>query len=98
MIEYGILFFLVFEAINQVGFRFEKNKIRILKNPINIEKLNFIYPFIFSFLYSLTDEFHQRFVPGRHAKFMDIGFDLTGMIIAFFLIKRFLIKYSERSA
>ncbi|HET9179238.1 MAG TPA: VanZ family protein [Terriglobia bacterium] len=29
-------------------------------------------------LYSLTDEFHQRFVPGRGPSLMDCGFDTIG--------------------
>jgi VanZ family protein len=28
--------------------------------------------------YSLTDEFHQRFVPGRHASLFDCVLDTTG--------------------
>jgi VanZ family protein len=32
--------------------------------------------------YSLTDEFHQMFVPGRHASLMDCGVDTTGAAIA----------------
>jgi VanZ family protein len=29
--------------------------------------------------YALTDEFHQSFVPGRHASFIDaLGFDAGG--------------------
>jgi VanZ family protein len=29
-------------------------------------------------VYSLTDEFHQRFVPGRHASLLDCGLDSLG--------------------
>jgi hypothetical protein len=37
-------------------------------------------------LYSLTDEFHQAFVPGRHPSFLDvILFDSTGAAIALWL-------------
>ena len=32
--------------------------------------------------YSLTDEFHQMFVPGRHASLMDCGVDAAGAAIA----------------
>jgi hypothetical protein len=31
--------------------------------------------------YALIDEFHQSFVPGRHASLMDIGLDLGGATI-----------------
>ena len=33
-------------------------------------------------LYSLTDEFHQRFVHGRHASLADCGIDIAGAAIA----------------
>lgn len=32
-------------------------------------------------LYSLTDEFHQSFVPGRTASIMDCGIDTTGAVL-----------------
>ncbi|MEJ2009693.1 MAG: VanZ family protein [Acidobacteriota bacterium] len=39
-------------------------------------------------LYSLTDEFHQRFVPGRGPSIVDCGFDTIGatlgMIVLYF--------------
>jgi VanZ family protein len=33
-------------------------------------------------LYSLTDEFHQSFVPGRHASLLDCGLDTLGAALA----------------
>ncbi len=36
--------------------------------------------------YSLTDEFHQVFVPGRTASILDSGIDTTGAAIALALI------------
>ena len=35
-------------------------------------------PFILATLYALSDEFHQSFVPGRNASFLDVGFDTLG--------------------
>ena len=37
-------------------------------------------------LYSLTDEFHQRYVPGRHASLVDCGIDVAGAAIALIII------------
>jgi VanZ family protein len=37
-------------------------------------------------LYSLTDEFHQRFVPGRNASLVDCGIDVAGAAIALIII------------
>ncbi|MFC1711886.1 VanZ family protein [Patescibacteria group bacterium] len=92
VIEYGILFFLCFEAVNNLGFRFRDKKLVISKKNINLAKINWYFPFIFSTLYAASDEYHQSFVPGRHAKVRDIGFDILGMLIVLFLIKRFLEK------
>ena len=36
--------------------------------------------------YSLTDEFHQAFVPGRNASLGDCGIDATGAAIAIALL------------
>ena len=40
-------------------------------------------------LYSLTDEFHQLFVPGRHASPLDCGLDTLGAALAM------LIPYTQ---
>lgn len=37
-------------------------------------------------LYSLTDEFHQRYVPGRNASLVDCGIDVAGAAIALIII------------
>jgi VanZ family protein len=37
-------------------------------------------------LYSLTDEFHQLFVPGRGASLIDCGIDTTGAVIGMIVI------------
>ncbi len=45
-------------------------------------KYKYWLPAIFAcILYALSDEFHQSFVPGRTAKFTDVGFDTMGMLI-----------------
>jgi VanZ family protein len=37
-------------------------------------------------LYSLTDEFHQMFVPGRTASLVDCGIDTTGAVLGALII------------
>jgi len=37
-------------------------------------------------LYSLSDEFHQRYVPGRNASLVDCGIDIAGAAIALIII------------
>ena len=74
--EYAILYWLFLRAVSK-NFSFPRQK---------FSKLAF-YSLLFTLFYASTDEFHQRFVPGRHSKLMDIGFDFTGMLISLFLIK-----------
>jgi VanZ family protein len=38
-----------------------------------------------TWLYALSDEFHQRYVPGRSAHWLDIAFDWLGAIIGTWL-------------
>lgn len=44
----------------------------------------------FAAAFSLTDEFHQVFVPGRHASLSDCGLDTIGATLAM------LVPYSRR--
>lgn len=47
---------------------------------------NYKLAWFLAVLYSLTDEFHQSFVPGRRASFIDVFvFDNLGAMIALFL-------------
>lgn len=39
-----------------------------------------------SYLYALSDEYHQSFVPGRSASFFDTLIDLIGIVLAYFFI------------
>lgn len=38
-------------------------------------------------IYAISDEIHQRFVPGRTAKLTDVGFDSLGMALAVSFLK-----------
>ncbi|MDD5129804.1 MAG: VanZ family protein [Candidatus Omnitrophica bacterium] len=48
--------------------------------------VSFICPAVFSFLYVISDEIHQYFVPGRHCSFADILIDSTGIICFYILV------------
>ena len=41
-----------------------------------------IFCVVVATVYSLADEFHQLFVPGRHASLLDCGFDAIGAALA----------------
>ena len=70
-IEYGVLYFLVFRGVNNLTVK---------------RTSNWFLPFVFCLLYALSDEFHQKFTPGRKATIKDIGFDFIGMLLSFMLL------------
>lgn len=47
---------------------------------------NIYLSFILTFSYSVSDEFHQSFVPGRTPSPLDLGFDISGANIAAYII------------
>jgi VanZ family protein len=66
IIEYAVLSFLYFRVLNK------------LSNYTTVKKL--LVSFLLAFLYALTDEYHQTFVPGRTGKFFDLGVDFLGAL------------------
>lgn len=48
-----------------------------------------------TFLYACTDEFHQRFVPGRAGRFTDVMIDCSGALILCILL---LVRRKKRIA
>lgn len=67
-------------------------------NFIQFPKLNshpkkILLPIPFSFLYAITDEIHQIFVPGRSAQFRDVLIDTLGASFGCLLIHTLLILF-----
>ena len=82
--EYGILAFLVYGSFGEEQpFRW---RLRQATWCIGIVGL-----------YSLTDEFHQRYVPGRNASLVDCGIDLVGAVIAVIIISQARRRFSRVS-
>ena len=79
VIEYAILYYFVYRALSK-GFKNENLELRIGKKKVKINLA--LCSFLLVLSYAFSDEFHQSFVPGRHCKLMDIGFDSLGMIIS----------------
>lgn len=75
MFVYFVLFRLVYRAA-----------LYEIKNPIRAS----IIAFLFTFLYSLSDEYHQSFIPGRTSTGKDILFDVLGMGIAWLSIFKYI--------
>lgn len=55
-------------------------------SKIYFEKRNKLYSIMFVFLYAISDEFHQYFIPGREMKFLDVMIDTCGGIFGSILI------------
>jgi hypothetical protein len=51
------------------------------------QKGNWKTPFLFGLTFALSDEYHQSFVLGRSARFLDIGFDSLGLLIAYWKLR-----------
>lgn len=76
--EYAILFLLFFRALKESS-SWKRWEICIGAGMI-------------SFLFAITDEFHQFLVPLREGKLIDLGFDLLGIITGALLLRLKLIK------
>ncbi|MHB0914957.1 MAG: VanZ family protein [Thermoleophilia bacterium] len=67
MFVFGVLTLLVWRALRQQGMR-----------PSTALALGAVL----SLAYAISDEYHQSFVSGRSGTVYDVGFDLTGILIA----------------
>ena len=48
---------------------------------------------VISFLYAITDEYHQTFVSGRHGSPVDVGIDAVGIGVAALLVRTGRFKW-----
>jgi len=65
---------------------------RAFKGSFNINTARlFIYPAGLSFLYAISDELHQLFVPGRNCSIQDALIDTVGILI-FYIINILVIR------
>lgn len=71
--EYAILYWLVWRAWSNQG---KKATVKV-----------FLWSFIFSLFYALSDEWHQTLTPGREGTLRDVGFDTLGIFLSLTLIK-----------
>jgi len=70
MIEYAMLFFMLFRAIHKTFNKLSQTHALILA-------------MILALLYGITDEFHQTFVPTREGSIRDVGIDSIGILLCF---------------
>jgi VanZ family protein len=60
-------------------------------------KQKFILVLCIVALYAASDEFHQRFTPGRTASFRDVGIDVAGGLIGIAVIRFVQRRISKKA-
>ncbi|MFH1594096.1 MAG: VanZ family protein [Candidatus Omnitrophota bacterium] len=71
---FGMLAFLWMGYFREKGFKFIKAA---------------LFTMVIVVLYAFTDEFHQMFVPGRYASFLDITLDTLGCLGVVLMWRKF---------
>ena len=71
--------------------------ISTLKEFRLVDKRTYIFAVILCVLYSISDEVHQYFVPGRSCELRDILIDISGCILAVLIIKLWRYCYAKRT-
>lgn len=95
----GIIFYFSSQQTTGVGGDFYWTRFAVLKTFHLIEyAILAIFLFfaikkyqltiLFSYLYGISDEIHQYFVPGRTSRFRDTLFDFAGILIGLFILKK----------
>ena len=70
---------------------------RALKGSFDMDARElFVHPATISFLYAISDEFHQAFVPGRNASVIDVFIDAVGILGFYIVIKIFNVDNKKR--
>lgn len=82
MVEYSILYFLLFRGFNSLS----------KKNFTFKEKL--LFPLLIAIFYAVTDEIHQTFIPTREGRIRDVVIDALGISIMYSFVK---VKYDQGS-
>jgi VanZ family protein len=59
--------------------------LRALAAESSVNRRSFMVAVILAWLYALSDEFHQSFVPGRSADWIDVLFDWLGAVVGAWL-------------
>jgi len=54
----------------------------------SIKQNDFTWVLVFVFLFALSDEIHQVFVPGRAFQFLDLGLDMIGATLGALCFRR----------
>jgi VanZ family protein len=72
-------------------------------NPMNQtnQTIRFLIAGFISFVVAVADEYHQSFIPTREASFTDVLLDVTGIVLALWLVRQIYkrqVTCKDRSA
>lgn len=84
---------------NENRIKENTNETRITARKYHIFSKSIFYAMIIGILYACTDEFHQKFVPGRTYSIKDVFIDSLGIItgsIIFILLKYTITKRKDK--
>jgi len=76
--EYAVLAVFLYSSLKPVG------------NPFWSREAAF-WALVASGSYSITDEFHQRFVPGRHGSLSDCLIDTGGALLGLYVLSKVMV-------
>jgi len=83
LMEYAVLAVFLYNSLKPVG------------NPSWSRKAAF-WALVASGSYSITDELHQLFVPGRHASLFDCLIDTTGAFLGLFVLSKAIVMLQRK--
>ena len=91
MLEFGLLDTIIKKGGHAFGYGLlGLSYLRGLKgDSSDVYSRWFYIAWVLALLYSVTDEFHQSFVPGRHPAVADVLIDIVGAALALFLANRY---------
>lgn len=71
MVVYAVLFLLLSRGFSKVATNYSLHK-------------HWYAPALICLVYAISDEVHQYFVVNRHPAIQDIGYDMLGVLVAYF--------------
>ena len=60
----------------------------LIEKPEYIRQNAILLSFVFTVLYGMSDEFHQKFVPTRHMSLLDLAADTLGAVVVLSLMRK----------
>jgi VanZ family protein len=94
MPEFGIWDLLVKKGGHSIGYALLATAYcHALAYNKRASRIDYVIAFCLAAFYATTDEWHQRFTPGRTSSIQDVGIDSIGAFIGLALRSRILIRF-----